>query len=252
MVNFQDLYRNRYVRWSSYFILLILFTLLMDQLIMPWYVRLGDEIELPDVVELSLYDAQNKLEQNGFNVIISDSVYDANFPLGTVVEQMPLAYTTVKSGRHVYLKVSIGEKPVIMPNLFYKSPRDAELILMSMGIVLGNIEYEYSDISLEGVVISQSYPAGQNVQKDARIDITISLGPFPKQPTVPNLINKSLDAAQKQLNKLGLNIVSIEYEERDDILPETILGQSLEKGVLIEEDTEIVLVVSKLKNSEEN
>jgi len=95
---------------------------------MPWYVRYGDEMELPDIVELSLDDARIRLENDGFQVVIADSVYDRNFPVGTVVEQMPLPFTTVKSGRYVYLKLSIGEKPIVMPNLFYKSPRDAGIL----------------------------------------------------------------------------------------------------------------------------
>lgn len=251
-MNYKELFNNRYVRWSLYFVLFIIFVLLMDKVIMPWYVRLGDEMELPDVVEMPIKDASSKLSKEGFRVVIADSVYDANYPAGIIVEQMPLAYTTVKSGRHVYLKVSIGEKPIIMPNLFYKSPRDSELLLKAMGLKIGHINYEYSDVSLEGVVISQSYPAGQNVKKDTRISLTVSLGPFPTQPTIPNLVNKSLDAARKQLKDLGVHSILVEYEEREDLLPETVVAQDLQKGVLITDDTEIILTVSKLKVNEDN
>ncbi len=242
---------NKYLRAGSYLILFILFVILMDKLVMPWYVRLGDETELPDVVEMDLKDAQNKLESAGFIVVISDSVYDATMPEGTVVEQMPLPLTTVKTGRHVYLKVSIGEKPIIMPNLFYKSPRDAELILKSYGLPIASTLYEYNDISLEGVVISQSYPAGQQIKKGTPITITVSLGPFPKQPAIPDMVRKSLDAAKKQLRLLGVRRVQVRYEERDDILPETVLKQSLPKGTPISKDTAIELTVSKLKPKEE-
>lgn len=251
MIEFKSIFQNKIYRWALYVLLFILFVALMDLVIMPLYVRLGHEVELPDVVELPIHEAQNKLEKEGFSVLIADSIYDAHYEVGTVVEQMPLPLTTVKTGRHVYLKVSIGEKPIIMPNLFYKSPRDAQLILESFDLPLGIIGYEYSDISLEGVVISQSYPAGQVIKKNRPVNMTISLGPFPKQPTVPQLVHKSLTIAKKQLKDLGLTNITVEFEERDDILPETVIQQSLEKGVLINEATEIVLLVSKLKKNDE-
>jgi len=250
MVEMKQIFQNKIYRWAIYALLFILFVILMDRVIMPWYVRLGHEVELPDVVEMTIIDAQKKLEKDGFSVLIADSIYDAHYEVGTVVEQMPLPLTTVKTGRHVYLKVSIGEKPIMMPNLFYKSPRDAQLILESFDLPLGIIEYEYSDISLEGVVISQSYPAGQVIKKGMAVNMTVSLGPFPKQPTVPQLVHKSLTVAKKQLKDLGLAKISVEFEERDDILPETIIQQSLEKGILIDETTEIVLIVSKLKKND--
>lgn len=240
------------VRWISYFLLVFFFILLMmDQIIMPWYVRYGKEMELPDVVELSIKDAQNRLEADDFRVVIVDSVYDNNFPVGTVVEQMPLPFTTVKSGRYVYLKLSIGEKPIIMPNLFYKSPRDAEVALKSLNLPIAKY-YDYSDDALDGVVIAQSYPAGQIIRKGTQIALTISLGPFPKQPVIPHLVHKSLRVAKKQLKDLGVKNIKVTYEERNDILPETVFGQNLAKGVLITEETEIELLVSKLKQNEEN
>ncbi len=247
----KTLWQNRISKSLLLIFLFILFVLLMDIVVMPSYVRLGKEVQLPDVVEMDIRSAQNRLEKSGFSVVISDSIYEANFPEGTVIEQMPLPFTTVKSGRHVYLKISIGEKPIIMPNLFYKSPRDAELLLKSYDLTIGSVEYEYSDISLEGVVISQSYPAGQEVKKTTPIHVTISLGPFPKLPKIPNMVRKSLDAVKKQLKLLGVKKVTIEYEERDDILPETILEQSLAAGTIISNDTEINLLVSKLKKEEE-
>lgn len=247
-----SIFKIKIVRWSSYIIAVILFVLLMDQIIMPWYVRHGEEIELPDVVERTLDDAVSRLEQDGFQVVIADSVYDQNFPPGTVVEQMPLPFTTVKSGRYVYLKISIGEKPIVMPNLFYKSPRDAETALKSLNLPIVNKYYEYSDNALDGVVIAQSYPAGQVIKKGTQISITVSLGPFPKQPVIPYLVHKSLRAAKKQLRDLGVKNIKVTYEERNDILPETIFGQSLAKGTLITEETEIELLVSKLKQNEDN
>jgi len=233
-------------------VVLILFILLFDRVIMPWYVRLGDEVELPDVVEMTMDQASDTLTAAGFIPVIADSVYDAHYPVGSIVEQNPPPYSVVKTGRHVYLTVSIGEKPIRVPNLFYKSPRDAVLLLEAEGLKLGQKFYEYTEMSLAGVVISQSYPPGQIVKKDTPVDITISLGPMPKQKKIPDLVGKSLDAAKKQLALLGIKKISVEYVDKENILPETVVWQSLPSGTPVTDSISIDLKVSKIKQLEEN
>ena len=232
-------------------IVLIIFVLVMDNFVMPAYVRLGKEVELPDVVEMSAENAKKTLENKGFHGVITDSVYDTHYDVGMVIEQMPPAFSTVKKGRHVYLTVSIGEKPIIMPNLFYISPRDAELTLQSYNLELGAKHYEYDDSSPEGVVIAQSYPQGQKVKRGTRISITISLGPFPERRTVPQLVGKGLDEAQSQLKILGMDKIKINYEEKANILPKTVLKQSIKPGTSVDEEKEIELTVSEIEKSEE-
>ena len=232
-------------------IVLIIFVLVMDNFVMPAYVRLGKEVELPDVVEMSAENAKKTLENKGFHGVITDSVYDTHYDVGMVIEQMPPAFSTVKKGRHVYLTVSIGEKPIIMPNLFYISPRDAELTLQSYNLELGAKHYEYDDSSPEGVVIAQSYPQGQKVKRGTRISITISLGPFPERRTVPQLVGKSLEEAQSQLKILGMDKIKITYEEKANILPKTVLKQSIKPGTPVDEEKEIELTVSEIEKSEE-
>jgi len=232
-------------------IVLIIFVLVMDNFVMPAYVRLGKEVELPDVVEMSAENAKKTLENKGFHGVITDSVYDTHYDVGMVIEQMPPAFSTVKKGRHVYLTVSIGEKPIIMPNLFYISPRDAELTLQSYNLELGAKHYEYDDSSPEGVVIAQSYPQGQKVKRGTRISITISLGPFPERRTVPQLVGKSLEEAQSQLKILGMDKIKITYEEKANILPKTVLKQSIKPGTSVDEEKEIELTVSEIEKSEE-
>ncbi|MGD9486918.1 MAG: PASTA domain-containing protein [Calditrichaceae bacterium] len=227
--------------------ILFVFTILMDKVVMPWYVNLGDEVEMPDMVEKEFFVVEKELVSMGFQVVLVDSIYDSHYPSGTVVEQMPLPYSTVKKGRHVYVKVSIGEKPIIMPNLFGRSPRDAEFLLKANGLELSSTLYAYSDIYPEGVVIAQTFPQGQKIKKKTRITITVSLGSLPEQNTIPELVGKSLSSAKKQLEHLGVRINQIEYEERENILPETILKQSLPPGQPIDSGSEIVLLVSKIK-----
>ncbi|KAA3617493.1 MAG: PASTA domain-containing protein [Calditrichaeota bacterium] len=231
---------------------LLIFGLLMDFFVMPWFVDLGDEKEMPDVVEKNANEAKNLLEKQGFTVIMADSVFDASFEAGMVVEQMPLAYSTVKTGRNVYLTVSIGERPIIMPNLFGISPRDAELKLNALGLKLKATLGSYSDLYPDGAVISQSFPQGQQIKKNTAITITVSFGEKPENRTIPNLIGKSYSAAKQRLEQLGVSIDKVEYEESTSYLPDTVLKQSLKEGTSITEDTKLTLTVSKLESDSQD
>jgi serine/threonine-protein kinase len=245
------LWKLKIVRYLTGLVAFILIVLFFNDVIMPWYVRLGQEYELPDVVSMPVEQARDSLQKAGFQLVVKDSVYDVNFAPGTITEQQPAAYSKVKKGRHVYVTVSIGEKPIIMPNLFFKSPREAELILKAHRLQLGNLYYEYSDLALQDVVIGQSFPQGQKVKPGTKIDLTISLGPMPKQKVVPDLVGKSLDAAKTQLQLLGVKTIQVEYEYKEDILPETVIAQSVKKGTPIDQVQSIKLTVSQLPAKEE-
>jgi serine/threonine-protein kinase len=231
--------------------LLTTFAVLMDKIVMPLYVQLGDEVDLPDVIEMPINEAQTLLTDQGFQVVIRDSLYDENHPVGIVIEQNPYPYAVVKEGRRVYLTVSIGEKPIIMPNLFGVSPREAELILVTHDLKLRSKNYVYSDRYHEGTVMGQSYPQGQEIKSGSRIDIIISLGQLSVEAVVPDLVGKSLHEARERLRAVKLKIAEIEWEERDNILPETIISQSLPAGQNFNPDETIILVVSKEMESED-
>lgn len=240
-------HKRWWFRLSEVFLGLIIFVMVMDQIVMPWYVKLGDETEMPDVIEMNVNEAKTLLESRGFQVLISDSLYDANHEENIVIEQNPYPYARVKEGRRVYLSISIGEKPIIMPNLFSVSPREAELILETNGLKLRNKNYVYSDIYHEGTVIGQSYPQGQVIKPGTGIDITISLGKLHEELVVPDLIGKSLYEARARLKETQLKLGEITYEERENILPETILKQSIPPGDTFKPGDTIDLTVSKEK-----
>jgi len=250
-MDFEEFKKTRYFKILIYLLSFLVFVLLMDNVVMPWYVNLGEEIEMPDIVEMNVNEAKNLLDQQGFNVIVADSVFDAFYSEGMVVEQLPLANSTVKVGRNVYLTVSIGEKPIVMPNLFGISSREAELRLNAMGLKLKTVYYSWTNLYPEEAVIAQSFPSGQRVNKNTEITITVSLGEKPSEQKMPNLVGKSLSSAREQLKQFGVSIRDIEYEKNSSYLPQTVLKQSLSAGNLIAEGTEVDLTVSKIEDREE-
>jgi serine/threonine-protein kinase len=229
------------------FLIVLVIIVVLDNFIMPFYVNLGDEIEMPDVIEMSVDEAKTILTENGFQVFIKDSLYDADHPVGIVIEQNPYPYAMVKEGRRIYLTISIGEKPIIMPKLFGVSPREAELILDTYGLKLYSKSYRPSDMYYEGTVMEQSYPPGQPIKSGTNISITISLGQLKQDMRIPDLAGKSLHEARERLKVLKIKIGEINFEERENILPETVLDQSLKPGTIFNTQDVIDLTVSKEK-----
>ena len=222
----------------------IVFVLLMDNIIMPLYTKHGKEYELPDVTARPVQEAIETLKADGFQPIIQDSTYDEQFPPGTVVQQNPLPYSLVKKGRRVYLTISIGEKPRFMPRLIDLTPQDARFLLEENGLQLNNVIYEFSELHPKGVVINQSIPPGEAVKKNQRVNITVSLGPPPTSLEIPNLVGKSLESARKELDAVGVSVGKIKYVYRPNLVPGTVINQSVSAGTNATKVDSVNLVVS--------
>src|SRR6185369_1575142 len=90
----------------------------------------GEYLKIPEVKGKSIADATLLLENQGFSIVIQDSIYNDTIPKLVVVKQFPEPDATVKVNRTVYLVVSRSIAPIIeMPNLINMSFRNAELEL---------------------------------------------------------------------------------------------------------------------------
>lgn len=100
----------------------------------------GEKIEVPNVVSMSAQRAKAILEDEGFEVVISDSIetdslQSLKFRPGAVIEQYPRSGTTVKSNRIIYLVTRYqNEARIEIPKLVgERSYREAKIILANLG-----------------------------------------------------------------------------------------------------------------------
>ena len=225
-------------------VLLLAIAVLMDYVVMPFYTKHGKEYELPDVTDRPIEEAIHVLDSSGFKPLIQDSVYDETISPGFVIQQNPSPFSLVKDGRRVYLVVSIGEKPIFIPQLVGLTPQDAEFRLKEQALRLSQTFYEFSDFYPRGVVINQSIPAGRQVRKNQRVNITVSLGTAPTSLVIPNLVGQSLETAESELEAIDVRIGTIKYAYRPKLVPGTILRQSVSAGTNASKVEEMHLLVS--------
>jgi beta-lactam-binding protein with PASTA domain len=119
----------------------------------------GQEYELPDFTGMDA--EQIKMFENEENIynyrlVINDSVFVPDKKGGIVLSQDPAAGSKVKKGRKVYLSiVALSMPSVEMPNLVDLSLRQAENMLQSNDLQLGQIIYKAS--KYPNAVLEQRY-----------------------------------------------------------------------------------------------
>jgi beta-lactam-binding protein with PASTA domain len=78
------------------------------------------------------------------------------------------------------------------------------------------------------------------------LHLTISLGVPPNFHQVPNLFGLSKKKAVVDLEKAGFRLGKIFYRQNEDLIPYTVLDQSIPAETVLEEPTTIDLTVSVL------
>ena len=133
------------------------------------YTHHGEEVEVPALKGLNMPSTIQILEQNNLTYEVIDSLFVADKPPGTVLEQMPPAGSKVKKGRSIYLTINTKtKKRVPLPDVEELSYRQARAMLESVGLKVEQVQHvpaEYSDLVV-GVIFK-----GDKVMPGTRIEI---------------------------------------------------------------------------------
>ena len=225
------------------FVVVILF----EYIIMPMYTRHNTGQYLMDVQGKTLEEAIAMIEAEDFRAILSDTMYTNKVAEGIVVDQYPKPNMKVKTGRTVRLKISTSEKLVSIPNLIGQSLRSAELILQQASLLIDTVYFEYNPEFPKGTIAWQYPKANDTMKKGFGIQVTVSKGLPPDYfYQVPNVIGLSLNQAKEYLAKARLKVGKISYHEDQDLVPYTVLDQSISEGTVLDRPMNINLVVSVL------
>ena len=207
--------------------MIVVFSIVAEYLIMPIYTRQNQNRIMIDIKNKHLDDAINILKTENYKYEVSDTLYTNKFQLGTIVDQYPKPNTRVKSGRTVRLKIAQPEKSVAIPNLIGQSKRSAELELNQMGLLIDTVYTEYNPEYPNGTIAWQYPKAGDRRKKGMGIQITVSKGMPPNFFQVPNLIGLSINQAKDLIFKSRLKVGKISYHQDQDLVPYTVLDQSI-------------------------
>ena len=228
------------------FIVSILIFLFFEKIAMPIYIRKGNSIRLINVRGKILERGINELKISGFNGVVFDTVYTSNIEPQTIIDQYPPSGQKVKKGRTIRLKIARPEKMIDVPSLVGQSKRSAEIKIQQLGLRIDTIYVEYNPDYPKGTVAWQFPKSGDQIRKGFGLQITISEGLPPDFYQVPQLFGLSLNNAKKKLDNSRLKLGKVTYQQNEDLVPYTVLDQSVSPGTVLNKSSQINLIVSVL------
>jgi eukaryotic-like serine/threonine-protein kinase len=252
---------------AAFITCLLIFSGVIDiRKMLPDSVMEGDktavEAVMPNLVNLKVAEAEKVAEHLGIKLITEDVFLDNTLP-EVVQSQFPLPGFKISSGDAAKIVVSKAmeitmetmseedlmaeielESAIIMPDLTGLNSATAIELLKKSGIT--NIsESQADDDNIDkGKVISFNPPAGSELDETAVVDIVISKGLSSKMAIVPNLFNKTLDAAKSEITKNGLKLGKVIKITDEDKAFDRIIGQSVQWGEKVKEGTVIDITIN--------
>ena len=178
-----------------------------------WITHHGESLKVPSVIGKNVDSATELLEKQGFDVAITDSLFNDSIPLNTVKKQLPDPNATVKVNRTVFLNVNPTTLPMIeMPKLEGLSFRFALDNLTRNHLKLGDTTYRPD--FMKGSILEQRYkgakiPSGTPVKWGSTIDLVIGGGLEAKKIPVPDLTGMTVSQAKDVLKDNGILLAAI-------------------------------------------
>lgn len=180
---------------------------------LKWLTNYGDYLKVPSVKGKNVDAGIKLLEDQGFEVVIQDSVYFDNQPKYTILRQLPEADATVKANRTVFLTINRAMPPLIdMPKLEGLSLRYALEKLQKNHLKLQDTVYRPD--FMKGSVLEQQYKsarinAGTKVPWGSRITLVIGAGLQAQPVPVPDLLGLTFTEAKQMLEEKGISLAAV-------------------------------------------
>ena len=156
---------------------------------LDFWTRHGDQVIVPNVKGMPFEAAVELLEDEGFDVVLQDSVYYDKCRPGEVTDQNPTDSAAVKPGREVFLTINaFYPRTVVVPSLTDISIRQARTTLEGLGIKkyhIDTVPSDYKDLVLSAVYKGKRLRAGERIPVDAMVILEIGRGP--EEPVEINL-----------------------------------------------------------------
>ncbi|MFI5264537.1 MAG: PASTA domain-containing protein [Candidatus Kapaibacterium sp.] len=226
---------------------LLLFLLLMDKIVMPWYVKRGEVTVLPKVVGKPVDDAMRILAEAGYEPIKYETQFDEKAKEGTIIRQTPEGGDETKPGRKVYLIVSGGKEMAIVPNLKGLALKDARILLVRLNLDVGKTDMEFTDSIPGGTVFKQFPAAGERISTEQKVNIVVSEGQRAGRVPVPDLTHISYDEAIIRLGNAKLGVGNRTFQPSSTEKPHTVVDQSPKPGELVLEGSSVDLFIVEEK-----
>lgn len=199
-------------------------------LLLPKFTKVPD-VKIPDVSNLTVIEAEEKLESLGFEVnTLVEEVFSDTIEEGKIVKTSPAINRTIKKGSTITLYQSKGTEKIKIEDYTDKNIYEikAKLELLGLSVMIESKQVEDASIykNKEDNIIDQSIKEGE-LNKGDQIILY-----YPNIVVYPDLTKYSLQEVQEFAEKYELNL-HVEEVETDSVSTGSIFYQSYREGTLI-------------------
>lgn len=224
---------------------LIALILVSSFLILPYFTKVPD-IKIPDVSNLSVIEAEEKLKKEGFQVKL-ETVKEENNKIekGKVIKTDPQIGRSIKKGSIITLYESLGKETYTVENYIGSNYIEIQTLLKNVHGLEVTIEKKDVD-SLEDYdeqeIIDQSIPVGTVLGKGDSITLYI--------PNIiegyPDMVGEewSVEDVEAFCTKYNI-ILKKDYQETDQEKAGTLLSQSRSPKTPIVSGATLKIVIAK-------
>ena len=174
------------------------------------YTHHGEALAVPDLFGYTLQEADSVINDRMMTYKVIDSVYIQELEKGTVVEQHPKPNFKVKENRTVFITMNAqSPEKIVMPKVTEVSLRQAEALLTSHGLRLGELIYK-PDVA-KNYVLDQQHDGqqiepGDTIVKGSIIDLVLGTGLGGQATSVPDLLGLTWREADEVTKDAFLNL----------------------------------------------
>lgn len=180
---------------------------------LSWLTDHGKAAPVPSLTGKTLEEVKKILDSADFEWEVQDSIYVDSIPPLQVVKQFPDADEVVKANRTIFLIVRSVEPPLVeMPNLIGYSFRNAEVVLRTMDLKVGDTLFRPDfarNAVLEQRLGGQVIAPGTKIKKGSSITLVLGDGVGDQPIPVPLLMGLDYQTAKALLDSVGINIGAI-------------------------------------------
>lgn len=180
-----------------------------------FYTHHGESEVIPDLRGSYVEEAEVMLAKHGLYPQVIDSVYIRGKKLGTIIEQIPPANSTVKRNRPIYLIINSSQvRHVPLPDVSDVSYRQADAMLKSIGLNVASVEYapsEYKDLVSDVKYRGRSILPGPRVPEGSSLVLVVGSG-LGEGSVVPAIKGLGLEEASTEVTTAMFIIGAVNYD----------------------------------------
>ena len=133
---------------------------------MKCFTRHGDAVKVGNYIQKNIKVVEDLADDEGFEIVVTDSIYREDFPADMVLEQNPAPNSYVKIGRTIYVKITTNRGNLVrVPDIKGNDQVDSYIELLNMAkIKIGKID-TIADPNLSDGTILQVIVGNEDVYK---------------------------------------------------------------------------------------